>query len=141
MLIPYRARAAVTSLVLIAGLDPPAWAGGLPPCATLDRQLFSARAIHRIRTAIQIRLLELRKERLRLVERAVLTHLPVRLLIAEESQLPADNLCTCGNRDVGERFEDRVGYDRCSKRSLRLDSRRTDLGLRARLGDTPHRRR
>ncbi len=84
MLFGYRTGVEVTSLVLAASLQ--AAAVSPHPSCTAIEHLYSARALHRIRTLLQLRLLELREQRLTLAEEAVRRHISVDELLRRTSQ-------------------------------------------------------
>jgi len=86
MLNGYRTGVLVTSLLLIsqnparAAKVHPAPVCTVPPASVAQTQLYSPRALRRARTLLQLRMLELREERLRRVEEALRRALPPDLL-------------------------------------------------------------
>lgn len=76
----YRAAVALTSLLLLAGTPAPRHR---PPAPSLN--MYSARVLRRTRTILQLKLLELRKERLERVRRAIELGLPVDQILSPYS--------------------------------------------------------
>ncbi len=83
MFFGYRTGVALTSLVLATTLQATAARAENPPCDPGD--VYSARALRRMRTLLQLRLLELRKERLSLVADAVQRRISIDELLHETS--------------------------------------------------------
>ncbi|MHB8146746.1 MAG: hypothetical protein ACYDGM_05700 [Vulcanimicrobiaceae bacterium] len=100
MRIGYRARVAMTSVMIAFGL----W-GAAPPLHKEHRPgpapkraagravadpdgLYSVRALRRARLILQLRLLELRKAHLERVRRAIEAHLPVDRIIEQDTPSP-----------------------------------------------------
>ncbi len=84
MFFGYRTGVALTSLVLAATLRAAA-APPHPPCVAVEH-LYSARALRRMRTLLQLRLLELREQRLTIAEEVVRRQISVDELIRGTSQ-------------------------------------------------------
>ena len=81
MFFGYRAGVVLTSLVLATALQATAAPADNPPCYPSD--IYSARALRRIRILLQLRLLELRKERLALAAEAVQHRISIDELLRE----------------------------------------------------------
>jgi len=83
----YRVVLALTSLLLCTGLlgtvhRPAAKSARLAPPPTAS-DLYSRRALRRARTILQLKLLELREERLDFILRALERHIPIEVLLKE----------------------------------------------------------
>jgi hypothetical protein len=76
MLDRYRAALALTSLLLLAAA-PPGHHRHRHTVPTAGIELYSQRALRRARIILELKLLELRAEKLEAVRRAVLRHVPV----------------------------------------------------------------
>ena len=88
MFIGYRARAALTSLALALSLAARQDAATLKGCRPPDPAIYSPQALRHMRTLLQLRLLESRKERLALVVRVIAHHVPVDTVLAELDRFP-----------------------------------------------------
>ena len=92
----YRARVAMTSVVLALGLwgaaprahETPHAGPAAKQSVTDPDALYSARALRRARLIVQLQLLELRKAHLERVRRAIEAHLPVDRIIEQDTPLP-----------------------------------------------------
>jgi len=80
----YRIGVVLTSLVLITGLQAAAAPARKPPCPS--PALYSAHALRRIRTLLQLQRLELRRERLQFAAAAIEHRISVDELLRETSQ-------------------------------------------------------
>lgn len=77
MLDRYRAALALTSLLLLAAAPPGHHRHRHTISAGAGIELYSQRALRRARIILELKLLELRAEKLEAVRRAVLRHVPV----------------------------------------------------------------
>ncbi|MDE2482671.1 MAG: hypothetical protein KGN02_10820 [bacterium] len=108
MFVRYRAEVVLPSLALALGLA--AHPGARHPACAPAPSLYSARALRRARLLLQLRLLELREERLERVREVILHRIPLDALFTPEPKLPEP---TPGTRERYPKQNERAGTTYC----------------------------